>query len=135
MEKAHVHEAILVVNGGIDEAVRGLKRLKPMKASRLMPAYFHERIVLFEEQRAQVNAYFCEHLEHRKELDTPRFERLYAEYCTLDPVQVYQDVQAVEKQRRVEGKASRVRFFTEEERQAWERRYPKPPGALEGARQ
>ena len=29
MQKAHIYEAILLVNRGVDEAVRGLERLKP----------------------------------------------------------------------------------------------------------
>jgi hypothetical protein len=42
-------------------------------------------------------------------------------------VRVYQDLQAIEESRRMEGKAPRVRFLSSEEQQAWERQYPKPP--------
>jgi hypothetical protein len=35
MQKAHLYEAILLVNRGIDEAVRGLERLKRAKDSGL----------------------------------------------------------------------------------------------------
>lgn len=35
MQKAHLYEAILLVNRGIDDAVRGLERLKRAKDSGL----------------------------------------------------------------------------------------------------
>jgi hypothetical protein len=42
MQKAHWYEAILLVNRGIDDAVRGLLRLKRAKDSGLKPGYFDE---------------------------------------------------------------------------------------------
>ena len=134
MEKAHLYEAILLVNRGTDEAVHGLERLKRLKDSPLSPEYLDERLVLFEEQRARLNAYFCNNIEHREELDAACFEKQYGEYGerALDEVQVYRDVEAVEEQRRADGTPPRVRFLTEDEQRAWERQYPKPSGVLEG---
>jgi hypothetical protein len=40
MQKVHLYEAILLVNRGIDDAVRGLERLKRAKDSGLKPSYF-----------------------------------------------------------------------------------------------
>lgn len=42
MQKAHLYEAILLVNRGIDDAVRGLERLKRAKETGLNPVYFDE---------------------------------------------------------------------------------------------
>jgi hypothetical protein len=128
MQKAHLYEAILMVNRGIDETVHGLERLKRLKDSRLSPEYLDERLVLFEEQRARLNGYFCQNVESGEERDADRFELQYREYRkqALDEVQVYRDVQAVEERRRVEGNSPKVRFLTEDERREWERQHPKP---------
>jgi hypothetical protein len=128
MQKAHVYEVILLVNRGIDDAVRGLERLKRAKDSGLKPGYFDEKLTLFEMHRALLNGYFCNNIENPEERDEVRFEKLHREHekRMLDEVQVYQDVQAVEESRRLEGKAPRVRFLSSEEQQAWER-FPKPP--------
>lgn len=137
MQKAYLYEAILLVNRGIDEAVHGLERLMRLKNSRLDSAVFDERLALLEQQRAWLNAYFCNHIESAEELDAARFEKRYGEYRTtmLDEVQVYRDVQTIEEQRRSSGKAPRVRFLTDEEQREWERQYPKPFAAAEAGRQ
>jgi len=130
MQKAHLYEAIHLVNRGIDDAVRGLERLKRATESGLNPAYFDEKLTLFELHRALLNSCFCNNIEGGELRDEARFAKRHREHekRMLDEVQVYQDVQAVEEGRRVEGKAPRVRFLSNEEQQAWERQYPKPPG-------
>ena len=117
MQKAHLYEATLLVNRGVDEAVRGLERLKRAKDSRLEPACFDEELVLFEEHRPLLNSYFCSALRHSEQQDSVRFEVRLREYekSTLDEVQVYRDVRAVEDRRRAEGKLPKVRFFPPEE--------------------
>jgi hypothetical protein len=134
MQKAHLYEAILLVNRGIDEAVRGLERLKRGKDSGLDSAYFDERLVLFEDHRARLNAYFCNNVQSREHQDSAHFAKRHREYenDALDEGQVYRDVQVLEERRRVEGKSPRVRFFTQEEQQEWERQYPRAPGDAEG---
>jgi hypothetical protein len=133
MQKAHLYEAILLVNRGIDEAVRGLERLKRAKDSGLNPAYFDEKLTLFEVHRALLNGCFCNNVESCEHRDEARFEKRYSEYQkkALDEVQVYRDVQAVEESRRLEGKAPRVRFLNSEEQQAWERQHPNSSGQTE----
>jgi hypothetical protein len=127
MQKAHLYEAILLVNRGVDEAVRGLERLKRTKDSKLDSACFDEELVVFEDHRARLNSYFCSALQRSEQQDSVRFEARRREYQkdTLDEVQVYRDVRAVEDCRRVEGKPPKVRFFTQEEQREWERQYPK----------
>jgi hypothetical protein len=131
MQKAHLYEAIHLVNRGVDEAVRGLERLKRAKDSQFDSSCFHEELVLFEDHRARLNSYFCSVLQRTEQNDSVRFEARSREYekRTLDEVQVYRDVGAVEDRRRVDGKPPKVRFFTPEEQSEWERQYPKPGDA------
>ena len=130
MQKAHLYEAILLVNRGVDEAVRGLERLKRARDSQLDSSCFDEELLVFEDHRARLNSYVCSALQDSELRDSARFESRYREYekHTLDEVQVYRDVQIVEDRRRTEGKPPKVRFFTAEEQREWERQYPKPPG-------
>jgi hypothetical protein len=133
MQKAHLYEAILLVNRGMDEAVRGLERLKRGKDSSLNPAYFDEKLTLFEVHRALLNAYFCNNVESCEHQDEARFARRHREHekRMLDEVQVYQDVEAMEESRRLEGRAPKVRFLSAEEQRDWERQPPKSPGDTE----
>jgi hypothetical protein len=129
MQKAHLCEAILLVTRGIDDAVPGLERLKRAKDSGLNPAYFDERLTLFEVHRPLLNSYFCnsvEGIELRDEACLAKGHREH-EKRMLDEVRLYLDVRAVEESRRAEGKAPRVRFLNSDEQQGWERQYPKPP--------
>ena len=130
MQKAHLYEAILLVNRGVDEAVRGLERLKRAKDSQLDSSCFDEELALFEDHRARLNSYFCTTTQRSELQDSARFEARYSEYekRILDEVQVYRDVQVVEDNRRTEGKPPKVRFFTAEEQREWEQQYPKPVG-------
>jgi hypothetical protein len=129
MQKAHLYEAILLVNRGVDEAERGLERLKRAKDAQLDSSCFDEELVLFEDHRARLNSYFCSTLQRMGQHDSVRFEVRHREYekNTLDEVQVYRDVQVLEDCRRVEGKPPKVRFFTQEEHREWERQYATPP--------
>ena len=128
MQKAHLYEAILLVNRGIDEAVRGLERLKRAKGSRPDSSCFDEELVLFEVHRARLNSYICSALQQSEHQDSVHLETQHREYekSTLDEVQVYRDVRVLEDRRCVEGKPPRVRFFTPEEQREWERQYAKP---------
>jgi hypothetical protein len=128
MRKANLYEAILLVNRGIDEALLGLERLMSLENSPLDRDHLDEKYILFEEQRARLNAYLCGVLEGQEERDADGFEAQYAKYRKeiLDEVQVYRDVQAVEERRRAEGRAPRIQFLTEQEQQDWERQYSKP---------
>jgi hypothetical protein len=128
MQKAHRYEAILSFNRGIDEAVQGLERLKHAKDSGLDPACFDEKVTLFEIHRASLNSYFCNNVCRSEDRDVARFEQKHREYEkeALDDIQVYRDLQAVEERRRIEGRPPKVRFFSEQEQQEWQRQYPQP---------
>ena len=135
MQKAHLYEAILLVNKGVDDAVRGLERLKRANVPGLGPTYFDEKAILFELNRAALNGFFCNNVDGLEERDAARFERKHREYQKdrLDEVQVYQDLLAVEERRRTDGKPPKVRFLTREEQREWERQYPQPTESSEGA--
>jgi hypothetical protein len=128
MQKAHLYEAILLVNRGIDETVQGLERLKRAKDPGLDPTCFDEKLALFEIHRASLNSYFCNNARRNEDLDLIRFEKKHHEFekNALDEVQVYRDLRDVEERRRIEGKPPKVRFFTPEEQREWQRQYPKP---------
>jgi hypothetical protein len=132
MQKAHLYEAILLVNRGVDEAVRGLERLKRARDSQLNSSCFDEALVLFEDHRARLNSYFCTAVQRSELQDSAHFGTRHREYekNTLDEIQLYRDMQVVEDRRRTEGKPPKVRFFTPEEQREWERKYPKPPADI-----
>ena len=129
MQKAHLYEAILLVNRRIDDAVRGLERLKRAKDSGLRVPYIDEKLTLLEMHPALFNGFFCNNIKISEQQDELRFSKLHCihERRILDEVQVYRHVQAVEEARRLEGKAPKLRFLTSEKQLTWERQYPKPP--------
>ncbi|MGA7920047.1 MAG: hypothetical protein WCA38_10270 [Candidatus Acidiferrales bacterium] len=130
MQKAHLYEAVLLVNRGVDEAVRGLERLKRAKGSQLDPSCFDEEQVLFEDYRAPLNSYSARpssvwscKIPPGLEPATANARRTgWTRYRSIGHVQI------VEDRRRVEGKPPNVRFFTPEEQREWELQYPKRPG-------
>jgi hypothetical protein len=125
MQKAHLYEAILLVNRGLDQAVQGLERLKRARNLGLDPVCFDEKMTLFETHRASLNSYFCNNVGRNEDGDVARFERKHREFekNALDEVQVYRDLRSVEERRRIEGKPPKVRFLTDEEQWEWERQY------------
>jgi hypothetical protein len=124
MQKAHLYEAIFLFNHGMDEAVRGLERLK--RAPDLDAAIVDRTRVLFEAERADMNTHFCNNIEGIEGSDASNFDRRVREFEkeTLDAVKVYEDVQFVEERRRKEGQPPVVRFLTSAEQKRW-----KPQGA------
>jgi hypothetical protein len=90
-------------------------------------------LVLFEEQRARLNGYFCNNIENGEEHDADMFEQRYREYReeTLDEIRIYRDVAVVEQRRRVDGSAPKVRFLSEEEQREWELQYLNEPRGAE----
>jgi hypothetical protein len=133
MQKAHLYEAILLMNRGLDDAVRGPEGLKHEKDSGLNRAHFDEKLTLREVHRALLNG--CsrnnvELCEPREEAHFEKRHRLYQKKA-FDDVKIYQDGQVVEENRHSPGKAPRVRFFNSEEQPPWERQHPKSPDPSE----
>jgi hypothetical protein len=133
MQKVHVHEAILLVNRGVDEAVSGLEHLKRAKGSQPESACFDEELMLFEDHREWLNCHFCSTVQRLEQQDSIRFENRHRRYerNTLDEVQLDRDAQIMEDRRRLEEKPPKVRFFTPAEQREWERQYLNPPDDAE----
>jgi hypothetical protein len=119
MQKAHLYEAIFLFNHGMDEAVRGLERLK--RAPDLDAATVDRTRVLFEAERADMNTHFCNNIEGAEGSDASIFDKKIREFEkeTLDAVKVYEDVQFIEERRRKEGQPPVVRFLTSAEQKRW----------------
>ena len=73
MQKAHLYEAILHVNQGIDQTVRGLARLK--KAAGIAEEIYGDTLATLEHARAQVNVQFLAEMEQAERRDAARYER------------------------------------------------------------
>jgi hypothetical protein len=121
MQKAHLYEAIFLFNHGMDEAVRGLERLKRVPG--LDAATVDRTRVFFEAERAGMNTHFCNNIEGAEGSDASNFDKRVREFekDTLDAVKVYEDVQFIEERRRKEGQPPVVRFLTPAEQKRWKR--------------
>ena len=119
MQKAHLYEAIFLFNHGMDEAVRGLERLK--RAPDLDAATVERTRVLFEGERADMNTHFCNNVEGAEGSHASNFDKRVREFEkeTLDAVKVYEDVQFIEERRRNAGQPPVVRFLTPAEQKRW----------------
>ncbi len=73
MRRAHLIEALYLLNQGTDEAVRGLERLR--KAPGFTGEMYGDTLARLEHARAQVNLQFFEDMEAGEQKDAAWFER------------------------------------------------------------
>jgi len=73
MQKAHLIEALFLVNRGTDEAVRGLERLK--KVPGFGGVLYGSALAKLERARAEVNLQFCQDTQTGEQKDAARFGR------------------------------------------------------------
>jgi hypothetical protein len=73
MQKAHLYEAISLLNHGVDEAVRGLERLK--RAPGITEGIYRATVTTLEHTRAQVNLRFLADMEQAEKRDAARYEQ------------------------------------------------------------
>jgi hypothetical protein len=73
MQKAHLYEAIFLVNQGIDQTVRGLVRLK--KAAGITEEIYGDMLATLEHARAQTNVQFLADMEQAERRDVARYEQ------------------------------------------------------------
>jgi hypothetical protein len=73
MQKAHLYEAVFLVNQGVDLAVRGVDRLK--KAAGIGEEIYGDTLATLEHARAQVNLQFLADMEQAEKRDAARYER------------------------------------------------------------
>jgi hypothetical protein len=84
MQKAHLIEALYLVNQGTDEAVRGLQRLK--KAPGFTEETYGDTLATLERARASVNLQFFGDMQASEQKDATHFERLENKSSTKDSV-------------------------------------------------
>jgi hypothetical protein len=116
MRKAHLFEALFLVNHGIDEAVCGVQRLK--KAPGLFQESYAEGMADLEWRRALINLQFITDVREHEEADAARFEKecdLFFEEEPLDHDKVCELMRIVERERKEQGKPPMVQFLTPEE--------------------
>jgi hypothetical protein len=73
MQKAHLYEAIFLVNQGVDQTVRGLARLK--KAAGIREEVYGDTLATLEHTRAHVNVLFLAEMEQAEKRDAERYDR------------------------------------------------------------
>ena len=72
MEKAYLYEALYLVNHRIDEAVRGVHRLK--ESPTLSMKTYHKSMAALERRRSLINLQFMLEMRRLEELDEAYFE-------------------------------------------------------------
>jgi hypothetical protein len=117
MEKAHLYEALFLVNHGIDEAVRGVQRLK--KSPKFFMETYHKSVAGLERRRSRINLQFMLEMRKLEEDDESRFEEEYNVWLSDEPLtndEICQLMRTVERERRREGKPPLVRFLPRSKR-------------------
>jgi hypothetical protein len=84
MQKAHLIEALYLVNQGTDEAVRGLQRLK--KAAGFKEETYGDTLATLEHARAKVNLQFFSDMQASEQKDATHFERVENKNSTKDSI-------------------------------------------------
>jgi len=117
MEKAHLYEALYLVNRGIDEAVRGVQRLK--KSPKLFMETYHKSITGLERRRSIINLQFMLEMRKLEENDESYFEDEFNAWLSDEPLtndEICQLMRTVERERKLEGKPPLVQFFSRSKR-------------------
>jgi hypothetical protein len=117
MEKAHLYEALYLVNHGIDEAVRGVQRLK--KSPKLFMETYHKSMAGLERRRSLINLQFMLEMRELEENDESYFEEEFNVWLSDEPLtndEVCRLMREVERQRKQEGKPPLVQFLTSSKR-------------------
>lgn len=117
MEKAHLYEALYLVNHGIDEAVRGVQRLK--KSPKLFMEAYHKSMAGLERRRAIINLQFMLEMRKLEEDDESYFEEEFNVWLSDKPLtndEICELMREVERQRKHEGKPPLVQFLTSRKR-------------------
>ena len=111
MEKAHLYEALYLVNHGIDEAVRGVQRLK--KSPKLFMETYHKSMAGLERRRAMINLQFMLEMRKLEEKDESYFAEEYNVWLCDEPLtddEICRLMRGVERERKLEGKPPLVHF-------------------------
>lgn len=112
MQKAHLYEALYLVNHGIDEAVRGVQRLK--KAPHAFREVYYKSIAGLERRRALINGQFMHEMSGEEEDNSYFFEEEFNRWLSDDPLdndEIYKLVRFVEDRRKKMGEPPLVQFL------------------------
>ncbi len=113
MEKAHLYEALYLVNHGIDEAVRGVQRLK--KSPKLFMETYHKSMAGLERRRSIINLQFMLEMRKLEENDESYFEEEFNVWLSTND-EICQLMRGVERERKQEGKPPLVQFLPRNKR-------------------
>src|ERR1700722_12817513 len=111
MDKAHLYEALYLVNHGIDEAVRGVRRLK--KSPKLFMETYHKSLAGLERRRAMINLQFMLEMRKLEENDESYFAEEFNVWLSDEPLtndEICQLMRGVERERKLEKKPPSVQF-------------------------
>jgi hypothetical protein len=116
MEKAHLYEALYLVNHGVDEAVRGVQRLK--KSPKLFMETYHKSMAGLERRRSMINLQFMLEMRKLEENDESYFNEEFNVWLSDDPLdeEICRLMRGVERERKLEGKPALVRFLPRSKR-------------------
>src|SRR5712691_8142654 len=112
MEKAHLYEALYLVTHGIDEAVRGVQRLK--KSPKLFMEAYHKSMAGLERRRSIINLQFMLDLRKLEENDESYFNEEFNVSLSDEPLTnkaIYRLMRGVERERKMEGNPPLVQFL------------------------
>jgi hypothetical protein len=112
MQKAHLYEALYLVNHGIDEAVRGVQRLK--KAPHAFREVYYKSVAGLERRRALINGQFMHEMAGEEEDNASFFEEEFNRWLSDDPLdneEIYKLVHFLEDQRKKMGEPPLVQFL------------------------
>jgi hypothetical protein len=142
MQKAHLYEALYLVNHGIDEAVRGVQRLK--KSAHAFREVYYKSVAGLERRRALINGQFMHEMSGEEEDNASFFEEEFNRWLSDDPLdneEIYKLVRFLEDQRKKMGKPPLVQFLRPKQekenvvlKQALKDTTPKPRSRLRKAR-
>jgi hypothetical protein len=117
MQKAHLYEALYLVNHGIDEAVRGVQRLK--KAPGMFMETYHKSMAGLERRRSLINGQFMIDVREREDADADRFDEEYNLWLSDEPLNhnaICDLMRLVERERKQQGKLPLVQFLATSKR-------------------
>src|SRR5258705_10063402 len=132
MEKAHLYEALYLVNHGIDEAVRGVQRLK--KSPKLFMETYHKSMAGLERRRSMINLQFMLEMRKLEELDESYFNEEFNVWLSDEPLtneEICRLMRGVERERKLEGKPPLVQFLHRSKRQ---KKAPKKTEGVQSSR-
>jgi hypothetical protein len=113
MQKAHLYEALYLVNHGIDEAVRGVQRLK--KAPHAFREVYYKSVAGLERRRALINGQFMHEMSGEEEDNASFFEEEFNRWLSDDPLdneEIYKLVRSSRtNQRKKMGEPPLVQFL------------------------